>query len=114
MGRDKPGILDSTVSSICVINQLYYSTAESLEYLLTCGADPDDPAGSSGATALHYAVTGAHVQCVHTLLHHGANVNAVTTSEVMYVLTQLDMYSYTHRHALKKRNLTRNNYEYYD
>ena len=52
---------------------------ESLEFLLACGIAPDDPAGDSG---VHYASTGAHAHCVHTLLKYGANTNAVATSEV--------------------------------
>ena len=61
---------------------LLYIYTESLEFLLACGISPDDPAGDSGATALHYAATGTHGHCVHTLLKYGANINAVSTSEV--------------------------------
>ena len=60
---------------------MYIVSTESLEYLLTCGCHADDHAGPTGATALHYAVTAAHGECVHILLNYGANVNAVVTSE---------------------------------
>ena len=64
---------------------MYIVSTESLEYLLTCGCHADDHAGPTGATALHYAVTAAHGECVHILLNYGANVNAVVTSEEVCV-----------------------------
>ena len=37
-----------------------------------------------GASALHYAVSGYHGDCIHLLLQYGANVNAVAISEEVY------------------------------
>ena len=71
------GLHNLTIPMIC---SLLYT--DSLEFLLVCGVTPDEPAGVSGATALHYAVTGAHGQCVHSLLEYGASINAVVESEV--------------------------------
>ena len=40
----------------------------------------DEPA-DGGATALHYAVSGGHEECVRVLLQYGADINSITTTE---------------------------------
>ena len=56
-------------------------TADVLEYLLSVGSPVNAPAGQSAATPLHYAMAGGHVTCVQVLVDHGADVNAIATSE---------------------------------
>ena len=34
-----------------------------------------------GATALHYALSGGHEECVRVLLQYGADINSITTTE---------------------------------
>ena len=34
-----------------------------------------------GATALHYAVSEGHEECVRVLLQYGADINSITTTE---------------------------------
>ena len=40
----------------------------------------NEPA-EGGATALHYAVSGGHEECVRVLLQYGADINSTTTTE---------------------------------
>ena len=40
----------------------------------------NEPA-EGGATALHYAVSGGHEECVRILLQYGADINSITTTE---------------------------------
>lgn len=80
--REMPLTLVKSCGQFLYIKCWIFLSADSLEFLLACGIPADEPAGSSGATALHYAVTGAHGQCVHTLLQYGANINAMASSEV--------------------------------
>ena len=40
----------------------------------------NEPA-EGGATALHYAVSGGHEECVRVLLQYGADINSITTTE---------------------------------
>ena len=54
---------------------------ESLEYLLACGCHADDPAGPTGATALHYVAAAGHGECVQVLLQYGASANSVVVTE---------------------------------
>ena len=58
--------------------------ADALEFIVTVlsGAEDslDEPA-DGGATALHYAVSGGHEECVRVLLQYGADINSITTTE---------------------------------
>lgn len=49
----------------------------------------NEPA-EGGATALHYAVSGGHEDCVRVLLQFGADINSITTTEeVSNILTSV-------------------------
>ena len=45
------------------------------------GCQVNQPAGGSHTTALHYAVSGGHKECMQMLLQYGAEINSVMTSE---------------------------------
>ena len=60
---------------------MYLYPTESLEYLLACGCHADDPAGPTGATALHYVAAAGHGECVQVLLQYGASANSVVVTE---------------------------------
>ena len=60
---------------------MYLCPTESLEYLLACGCHADDPAGPTGATALHYVAAAGHGECVQVLLQYGASANSVVVTE---------------------------------
>ena len=42
----------------------------------------NEPA-EGGPTALHYALSGGHEECVRVLLQYGADINSITTTEVV-------------------------------
>ena len=52
-----------------------------LEYLVSCGCQVNEAAGSSGSTALHYSVSGGHEGCVRVLVQYGAELNPLMTNE---------------------------------
>ena len=60
---------------------MYLYPTESLEYLLACGCHANDPAGPTGATALHYVVAAGHGECVQVLLQYRASANSVVVTE---------------------------------
>ena len=62
----------------------FTSSTDALEYLVTMAGAEDkvnEPAGEGGATALHYAVSGGHEECVRVLLQYGADINSITSTE---------------------------------
>eukprot|EP00731_Ephydatia_muelleri_P031647 Em0023g154a len=52
---------------------------DALRYLITCGLAVDEPIGASGATPLHYAVNGRHLDCVGLLLSSQEIVEIIKT-----------------------------------
>lgn len=61
---------------------------EIARYLLQAGADPNfrRPHGPNvGYTPICYAATGGHIQAIHFLIEHGAEVNPVTPDEVTMI-----------------------------
>ena len=53
-----------------------------LDFLLECGADPNSGGDVSRVpSALHFAVSGGHAECVQLLLQYRGNVNTVMLTE---------------------------------
>ena len=69
-----------------------YLFTDALEYIVTVTGEEgniNEPA-EGGATALHYAVSGGHEDCVRVLLQFGADINSITTTEeVSNILTSV-------------------------
>ena len=64
--------------------QLIFNAA-ALEYIVTVAGEEGSAAvnepAEGGATALHYAVSGQHEECVRVLLQYGADINSLTSTE---------------------------------
>ena len=61
-----------------------YVHADALEFIVTGVGRAEDSLNEpaeGGATALHYAVSGGHEECVRILLQYGADINSITTTE---------------------------------
>jgi ankyrin repeat protein len=57
---------------------------DALEFIVTVVGGAEDSVNEpaeGGATALHYAVSGGHEECVRVLLQYGADINSITTTE---------------------------------
>ena len=76
------------IHDIVDLRKCKFAFADALEFIVTMvdGAEDsvNEPA-EGGATALHYAVSGGHEECVRVLLQYGANVNSITTTEEVFV-----------------------------
>ena len=58
--------------------------ADALEFIVTVMVGAEDSVNEpaeGGATALHYAVSGGHEECVRVLVQYGADINSITTTE---------------------------------
>ena len=73
----------------CVFLHICVARVDALEFIVSVvsGAENsvNEPA-EGGATALHYAVSGGHEECVRVLLQYGANINLFTTTEEVQVI----------------------------
>ena len=55
---------------------------DALQFLLSCGADPNINGEVANApSALHFAVSDNHTECVELLIQNGANINAIMLSD---------------------------------
>ena len=70
-------IICPTTVSECMV----FIHAAALEYLISAGCQVNQPAGENHTTALHYAVSGEHAECIQVLLQYGAEVNPLMTTE---------------------------------
>ena len=82
------GITTATKQTNKQTNKSLSPPIDALEYLISVGCQVNEPAGSTGVTALHYAASGRSEGCVRVLLHYGADINSITTTEEVHTVVE--------------------------